>query len=327
MPAGRAARILREAGPSGAAGQARPELAAELAGGLRRIGARISGTGKKPAAAAPASGTSLTGIFGAGPVVAAIVIGDVRDVSRFAGRDRFAACNGTAPTGVSSGRRTVRRLSRRGNRRLNHAIRMAAVTQVRCPHSGGRACCDKKLAGGKTPEEALRAQAAGQRCRLQAAEGRRRPHRRGRRPGPGGQAGNDSVASAAGLHPGRRLFGQATPGPGPTLRPAPGSREDRAPAGAACRAPPRGRPWPARSSRPQGPAEAPGPGRPPGRRRRRCAAALRPEGRPRTMRGTTRKHSGGEAASISPLTQRGIDMDGLGCESVVVSPPISGWSA
>jgi transposase len=38
--------------------------------------------------------------------------------------------------------------------------------------------------------------------------------------GPGGQPGNDSVASAAGLHPGHRLFGQATPGPGSTLRPA-----------------------------------------------------------------------------------------------------------
>ena len=38
--------------------------------------------------------------------------------------------------------------------------------------------------------------------------------------GPGGQPGNDSDSSAAGLHPGHRLFGQATPGPGTTLRPA-----------------------------------------------------------------------------------------------------------
>src|SRR5487761_1313695 len=38
--------------------------------------------------------------------------------------------------------------------------------------------------------------------------------------GPGGQPGNDSDASAAGLHPADRLFGQATPEPAPTLRAA-----------------------------------------------------------------------------------------------------------
>jgi hypothetical protein len=43
------------------------------------------------------------------------------------------------------------------NRRLNHAIHMAAVTQVRQPHSEGRAYYDKKLSEGKTRKEALRA--------------------------------------------------------------------------------------------------------------------------------------------------------------------------
>jgi transposase len=75
-----------------------------------------------------ASGTTLTGIFGVGPVVAATAIGCVRDVSRFLDRDHFAAYNGTAPIEVSSGNRKIYRLSRRGNRRLNHAIHMAAVT-------------------------------------------------------------------------------------------------------------------------------------------------------------------------------------------------------
>jgi hypothetical protein len=104
-----------------------------------------------------ASGTSLTQIFGVGPVIAAIVIGDVRDVCRFASRDRFAAYDGTAPIEVSSGKRKVHRLSRRGNRRINHAIHMAAVTQIRYPHTEGRAYYDKKLAEGKSPKEALRA--------------------------------------------------------------------------------------------------------------------------------------------------------------------------
>jgi hypothetical protein len=37
--------------------------------------------------------------------------------------------------------------------------------------------------------------------------------------GPGGQPGNHSVSRAAGSHPVRRLFGQATPGPATTIRP------------------------------------------------------------------------------------------------------------
>jgi transposase len=98
---------------------------------------------------------SLTGVFGVGPVIAATVIGEVRDVSRFKNRDHFAAYNGTAPIEASSGQQKVNRLSRRGNRRVNHAIHMAAVTQVRRPHSEGRAYYDKKLAEDKTHREAL----------------------------------------------------------------------------------------------------------------------------------------------------------------------------
>jgi transposase len=112
---------------------------------------------KKLTAAVRASGTTLTGISGVGPVVAATVIGAVRDVSRFPDRDHFAACNGTAPIEVSSGQRKIYRLSRRGNRRPSHVIHMAAVTQIRYRHSDGRAYYDKKIAEGKTPKEALRA--------------------------------------------------------------------------------------------------------------------------------------------------------------------------
>lgn len=37
--------------------------------------------------------------------------------------------------------------------------------------------------------------------------------------GPGGQTGNDSIASVTGSHPEHRLFGKATPEPATTLRP------------------------------------------------------------------------------------------------------------
>jgi transposase len=159
-----------------------------------------------------------------GPVIADTVLGEAGDVSRFRDRDHFAACNGTAPARVSSGNRTVHRLSRRGNRRVNHAVHMAAITQIRHPHSEGRADYDKKIAHGKTPKEALRAlkrrisDALFRQLRADA----RRTAAPAQVTGPGGHAGNDSVASAAGSHPGRRLFGQATPGPVPTLRPEPG---------------------------------------------------------------------------------------------------------
>ena len=50
----------------------------------------------------------------------------------------------------------MHRLSERGNRQLNHAIHMAALSQIRQPHSEGRAYFDRKVAEGKTKKEALR---------------------------------------------------------------------------------------------------------------------------------------------------------------------------
>ena len=56
-------------------------------------------------AAVTASGTTVTDIFGVGPVVAAMVIGHTGDVARFANRDHFAAYTGTAPIECRSGGR------------------------------------------------------------------------------------------------------------------------------------------------------------------------------------------------------------------------------
>jgi transposase len=153
---GQAAHLLASITPAGSVAMARCELAAEFTGDLRRIDVQMRDTKKKLATAVRAAGTSLTGLFGVGPVITAAVIGDVRHASRFPSRNHFAAYNGTAPIEVSSGGRKIYRLSRRGNRRLNHAIHMAAVTQIRHRHSDGRACYDRKLAEGKAPKEALR---------------------------------------------------------------------------------------------------------------------------------------------------------------------------
>jgi transposase len=218
ITAAHATHVLEAIRPSDAIAVARCELAAEFLDDLRRIDTQMRDTKKKLTLAVRASGTTTTEIFGVGPVVAATVIGSVAGVSRFPGRDAFAAYNGTAPIEVSSGNRKIHRLSRRGNRRLNHAIHMAAITQIRHRHSDGRAYYDRKLAEGKTHKEALRALKRRVSdaifARLQA-DARRAAAR-----GPGGQPGNDSDASAAGSRPEHRLFGQATPEPATTLRPA-----------------------------------------------------------------------------------------------------------
>ena len=156
ITAAHAAHVLESVKPSGAVALARCELAAEFLDDLRRIDTQMRDTRKRLTAAVRASGTTTTDIFGVGPVIAATVIGCVADVSRFASRDHFAAYNGTAPIEVSSGNRKIYRLSRRGNRRLNHAIHMAAITQIRHRHSDGRAYYDRKLTEGKTHKEALR---------------------------------------------------------------------------------------------------------------------------------------------------------------------------
>jgi transposase len=104
-----------------------------------------------------ASGSSLPGIFGVGPITAATLIGYTGDINRFPTAGHYAAYNGTAPVEFSSSGRTVNRLSRRGNRTLNHAIHMIAVTQIRHRRSEGRAYYDRKLAEGKKPREARRA--------------------------------------------------------------------------------------------------------------------------------------------------------------------------
>jgi transposase len=153
---------------------------------------------KRIAEAIGASATSLTDIFGVGPVVAAMLIEYTGDVSRFPSQDHFAAYTGTAPIEVSSGGRITHRLSRRGNRQLNHAIHIAAITQIRFAHSPGRAFFERKVAEGKTKKEAVRAL----KRRISDAIYRQLlldAHRKG----PGGQAGTTCISSVAGSTPRR----------------------------------------------------------------------------------------------------------------------------
>jgi Transposase IS116/IS110/IS902 family len=86
---------------------------------------------------------------------AARILADVGDVARFPDRSHFASWTGTAPIDASSGRHIRHRLSRAGNRRINHVLYMAGIVQLR-NDTTGRRYYRRRLADGKTPMEAMR---------------------------------------------------------------------------------------------------------------------------------------------------------------------------
>ena len=94
----------------------------------------------------------MTSIVGVGPIGAATIIGYTKDIARFPTRGHYTTYNATAPIEVSSAGNTRHRLNLRGNRILNHAIHIAAVTQLR-HDTNDRVHFDKKIAEGKTPKE------------------------------------------------------------------------------------------------------------------------------------------------------------------------------
>jgi transposase len=152
-------QVLEQLEPVGAVGRERHRLAFELLDDIDRYDEQRKASERRIHTAVVASATTLTEIFGIGDVVAATLIGHTGDVARFATEDKFAAYNGTAPIEWSSGnpKRPTHRLSRRGNRTMNHALHIAAVTQLRHAHSPGRAFFDRKRAEGHTSKSAIRA--------------------------------------------------------------------------------------------------------------------------------------------------------------------------
>lgn len=99
--------------------------------------------------------TSLVEEVGVGTTIAAKIIAETKAVGTVRSKAGFAMLSGTAPIPASSGQITRHRLNRGGNRRLNHAIHMVAVTRVRLDHESKR-YYERKLSEGKTKKEALR---------------------------------------------------------------------------------------------------------------------------------------------------------------------------
>ncbi len=156
LTADQAGRLLRSIRVDGVVDEHRRGLLRELLGDLRRVDRQLADIDTRIHQAVVASGTTLTDIVGVGPVLAAVILGHVGDVARFPTRGHFASYTGTAPIEASSADRSVHRLSRRGNRRLNAAIHMVALSQL-SHDTPGRAYLDRRMAEGKTRREAMRA--------------------------------------------------------------------------------------------------------------------------------------------------------------------------
>jgi transposase len=217
-------RLLATVRPRDQVGRTRRRLIADELTELARIEARLKTLKVELAAAVRARGSHLMDLPGIGPAGAARILADVGDVARFPDRNHFASWTGTAPIDASSGDQIRHRLSRAGNRRLNHVLHIAAVVQLR-HDTAGRAYFRRKRAEGKGGLEAMRClkrrlSDAVYRQLLNDADARHHPTET--EAGPGGHSGATLTSSAADLTPHVGTSDQPQPGPAPsTLPPAP----------------------------------------------------------------------------------------------------------
>ena len=116
----------------------RIEIAREFVADIDRFNELLDLSKQRIEAAVRASGTSLTDIHGCGPISAATIIGHTGNVGRFANKAHFASYNATAPIEASSGKKVRHRLNPRGNRQLNWAIHVIAISQLSSDTAGRR---------------------------------------------------------------------------------------------------------------------------------------------------------------------------------------------
>ena len=221
LTAAQAKAILASVRPRDLAGKTRRRLAVEQLAELIAVDKKIKALTKELKAMVLASGSRLMDLRGVGPVVAARTLADVGDIARFADRNRFASWTGTAPIDASSGEIVRHRLSRAGNRRMNHMIHIAAATQIRLD-TPGRAYYRRKIAAGKTRAEArrcLKRRISDALYRQLVADAQRAADA----PlgaGPGGHCGASLISSAVDLPPHIDTSDQPLPGPAPMTLPA-----------------------------------------------------------------------------------------------------------
>ncbi len=89
-------------------------------------------------------------------ITAARLIAEIANIARFRSDAKLASYAGVAPVDASSGKHLRHRLNRAGNRQLNAALHVIALTQARI-HAPARDYLARRRADGKTPKEGLRA--------------------------------------------------------------------------------------------------------------------------------------------------------------------------
>lgn len=177
---------------------------------IRDCDQRLKSLTGRIAATVTEHGSRLIQVDGIGPVVAGRLLGRTRRASRFPTAAAFASYAGVAPIEVASAERARHRLPRGGDRQLNLALHIAALTQVRMRGSTGRAYYDTKIAAGKTHNEAMRClkrRLADHVWRIMIADERRAAT------GPGGHTGATLQSSATGLTPTASSSEKSLPGP------------------------------------------------------------------------------------------------------------------
>jgi transposase len=101
------------------------------------------------------AGHPLLGMPGVGPLVTATILARLGDPRRVRSHGALAMLAGVAPIPASSGQVRRVRLNRGGDRDLNRAFYVIALTQIRT-HPPARAYFERKRAEGKSGPEALR---------------------------------------------------------------------------------------------------------------------------------------------------------------------------
>jgi transposase len=134
---------------------ARVQIARDQVAHIRRLNRRIGQLKRQLLELVGAHRPQLLAETGCGPLVAAILIGRTAGAERFRSDASFALQAGTAPIPCSSGQRAQHRLNRGGDRQLNHALHIIAISRARCDPAT-RAYLERKEAEGKTKKGALR---------------------------------------------------------------------------------------------------------------------------------------------------------------------------
>jgi transposase len=134
---------------------ARVRIAREHVAHLRSLNRQVDQLAAELTELVKAHRPQLLAEQGCGAVTAAILIGHTAGNERFRSDASFALQTGTAPIPCSSGKRTQHRLNRGGDRQLNHALHIIAITRAqRDPAT--KEYLARKEAEGKTKKGALR---------------------------------------------------------------------------------------------------------------------------------------------------------------------------